>query len=64
MWVIVYLGHNGAETEKIKQVLEKEGIMVKVRKIGKAKEDDTIFEILVPKEEVDFAHEIIGEMVY
>lgn len=62
MWIIVYLGHNEAEATKVKNLLENESIMVKVRKIGK--EDDMVFEILVPKEEVDYAHEIIGEMVY
>lgn len=62
MWAIVYMGHSKTESEKIKNVLETEGLLVKVRQIGKI--EDTIFEILVPQEEVEDAHEVLNEAVY
>ncbi|MCG8484641.1 MAG: hypothetical protein MJA31_15115 [Clostridia bacterium] len=62
MWAIVFMGHSRVESDKIKSVLETEGLLVKVRQIGK--EDDPVYEILVPQEEVEDAHEVLNEAVY
>lgn len=62
MWTVIYMGHNKLDADQKKEILEQEGILVKIKKIGK--EEDTLFEILVPKEEVEDAHDILSETVY
>lgn len=62
MWTVVFMGHSKVESEKIKGVLETEGLLVKVHQIGR--EEDPIYEILVPQEEVEDAHEVLNEAVY
>lgn len=62
MWAVIYMGHNKHDAENIKNALEKEGILVKVRKIGS--DEDPVYEILVPKEEVKDAHDVLSETVY
>lgn len=62
MWAVIYMGHNKSDADHIKKILEQEGILVKMRKIGK--EEDTLFEMLVPKQEVKDAHDVLSETVY
>lgn len=62
MWAVVFMGHSKVESKKIKSALETEGLLVKVRQIGK--EEDPLYEILVPQEEVEDAHEVLSESIY
>ncbi|NLK72675.1 MAG: glutamate decarboxylase [Clostridiales bacterium] len=62
MWAIVYMCHSQSDAESAKRTLEKEGLLVKIRKVGK--EEDKAYEILVPKEEIEDAHEVLSETVY
>lgn len=62
MWAVVYMCHSKVDAENAKKTLEKEGLLVKIRKIGK--EEDRVYEILVPKEEIEDAHEVLSETVY
>lgn len=50
---------------KIQQALEDEGVLVKVKLIGKdAKCNDNCYEILVPAAEVEQAHNIIIDIEF
>lgn len=62
MWAVIYMGHSEVDADKIQTILEHEGLLVKIRKIGR--EDNKVFEILVPKEEVEDAHEVLSEAIY
>ncbi len=62
MWAVIYMGHNKLDADKIQKALEQEGLLVKIRKIGR--EDNKVYELLVPKEEVEDAHEVLSETVY
>ena len=58
MWTVVYLAQKEALAEAIRERLESEGILVKVRHAGGNPECDG-YEILVPETEIKQAHEII-----
>jgi len=60
MWTVVYMAHNEADARKVKQILNKEGFLVKIRPIGK--EDDRVYEVLVPNGEVEEAHEVLVDL--
>ncbi|WZL72101.1 hypothetical protein QBE52_13450 [Clostridiaceae bacterium 35-E11] len=57
MWTVVYMAHNKADARKIKNALDSEGFLVKIKPIGK--EDDRVYEVLVPNAEVEEAHEVL-----
>lgn len=61
MWTTVFLAQNKNEAEKIKSVLVEEGVLVKLRTVNPSSivKKDRCIEILVPKSEVEEAHEII-----
>ena len=61
VWTTVYLAQNKIEAEKIKQLLDEEGLLVKLRSLGahSVSTEYGCIEILVPKSEVKEAHEII-----
>jgi len=62
MWTVVYMAQGKDIAEKIKEALEKEGLLVKLRPISKVTdEESTGFEVLVPESEVEEAHSIIIE---
>lgn len=62
MWTVVYMAQNREIAGKLKEILEKEGILVKLRPISKMVEnEETGFEVLVPESEVSEAHSIIIE---
>jgi hypothetical protein len=62
MWAVIYMGHSKMDADKIRNILEHEGLLVKVKRIGR--NDNMVYEILVPKEEVEDAHEVLSEVVY
>jgi len=46
--------------EKLQAILEKEGLLVKIRPISKNSDNnDNYYEVLVPESEVEEAHSII-----
>jgi len=46
--------------QKLQEILEKEGLLVKIRPISKnADGNDNYYEVLVPESEVEEAHSII-----
>lgn len=65
MWTVVYMARNIEIAAIIKKILEKEGLLVKLKPVGKASEErDSYQEILVPQAEADEAHNIIIENGY
>lgn len=60
MWTVVYMSQDKSKIDKILNLLEEKEIMTMLRT---ASEDDfetgTVFEILVPKTEIETAQEII-----
>lgn len=61
MWTVVYMAQNKEIAEKLKSVLETEGILVKVNPVSQKEKNDNCFEISVPEGEVEEAHSIIIE---
>jgi len=60
MWTVVYMAHNEADSQKIKRILDTEGFLVKIKPVGK--EDDRVYEVLVPNGEVEEAHEVLIDL--
>lgn len=62
MWTVVYIAKNTEIAEKIRAILENDGMIVKVRPIVKGGGiSDSSCEILVPASEVEQAHGLIIE---
>ncbi|NLY44192.1 MAG: hypothetical protein GX066_09580 [Clostridiaceae bacterium] len=60
MWTVVYMAQSKEIVIKLQQVLEKEGLLVKIRPINKNLDNnDNYYEVLVPESEVEEAHSII-----
>ncbi len=58
MWTVVYLSQSKDMANKIKALLQKAGLLVKVRAITLAANDNFgCYEILVPESEVEEAHQ-------
>jgi hypothetical protein len=64
MWTVVYLAHGKQEADKIQNALTEQCILVKVKSIGKAKNGNGIFEILVPQLEVEDAYAVLSSLSY
>ncbi|WHH60468.1 hypothetical protein [Petroclostridium sp. X23] len=62
MWTVVYMAQSKDIVMKLQEILEKEGLLVKIRPISKNVENnDNYYEVLVPESEVEEAHSIIIE---
>ena len=60
MWTVVYMAQSKEMVTRLQEILEKEGLLVKIRPISKNKENqDNYYEVLVPESEVEEAHSII-----
>ncbi len=60
MWTVVYMAQSKEIVIKLQQILESEGLLVKIRPISKNPEnEDNYYEVLVPESEVEEAHSII-----
>lgn len=65
MWTVVYMAQSKEFATKLQELLEKEGILVKLRPISKNHENnDNYYEVLVPEAEVEEAHSVIIEKGY
>ena len=64
MWKMIYIAHTKDAVDKIQLTLISEGVSVKVNPIGNNATKDGYFEILVPEEQVNEAHEIIIDKGY
>ncbi|QZY56032.1 hypothetical protein [Crassaminicella profunda] len=57
MWTVVYMAHNKADADRIQCHLMNEGFLVKLKPIGR--EEEGVFEVLVPNGEAEEAHEVL-----
>ena len=65
MWTVVYVAQSKQEMEKIEKALSDQGVLVKVKKIGKNNDDKNgLYEILVPQAEVDDAYTILTTITF
>ena len=63
MWTVVYLAQNKMEADKIENALSEHGVLVRIRSIGKDKNGQGVFEILVPRPEIDDAYIILTSVI-
>ncbi|MBC7341814.1 MAG: glutamate decarboxylase [Clostridia bacterium] len=60
MWTVVYIAANTKIAENLKEILTREGLMVKLRPVGGLALPQASVEILVPESEAEEANEIIN----
>ncbi|KAB3532889.1 hypothetical protein [Alkaliphilus serpentinus] len=58
MWTVVYMANTRQDAEMLKDILVKEGFLVKIKPISKSNEEG-ICEVLVPRSEVEEVHSIM-----
>ena len=62
MWKVVYINYNRELALDIKEKLEVEGLLSRIKEAGR--KETQMYEILVPEGEVIDAHEIINEVIF
>lgn len=63
MWTVVYIAPHKREAERIKDLLSREGFLVKLKSVGLSQSGDCgPVEVLVPESEVEEAMEIINNL--
>lgn len=60
MWTVVYITQNKEQLELLKDRLEAEGLLVKIKPVQKESHSSS-FEVLVPDSEIEQAHGVIME---
>lgn len=60
MWVVVYVAPNKRVANLLKQLLEFEGILVKVKELGLSSKEEKNIEIMVSEIEIEEATEVIN----
>ncbi|SCZ05367.1 hypothetical protein [Alkaliphilus peptidifermentans] len=63
MWTVVYMANTKQDAENLQNILVEEGFLVKVKPISKSNEEG-ICEVLVPRSEVEEAHNILMQRGY
>ena len=64
MWIVIYVAQNDEEKDKIENALTSQGILTKAHKIGKNKNGNGLYEILVSQTEADDACMILTSVIY
>jgi hypothetical protein len=60
MWVAVYIAPNGRIAAILKQLLEIEGILVKLKESNSPMKEERNVEVMVTKSEIEEANEVIN----
>jgi len=61
MWTVVYIAPNRPVAEMMKQLLEKEGLLVLLRPVGVPHMGNSAnVEVMVPESEAEEAHEVLS----
>lgn len=60
MWTVIYIAPSEKAAERIKQRLEEEGFLVKIRSSGVSKQ----YEVLVPGSEVREVQEVLSAILH
>ncbi len=64
MWMVVYVTQSRESAEKIRELLQAAGLLVKIRSASQSgNEQYGCYEILVPEAELDEAHGVIIDKV-
>lgn len=58
MWAVVYMANSDEIARKIQEILENEGLLVKINEVELSNEEG-IREIMIMRSEVDAAHNIL-----
>jgi hypothetical protein len=61
MWTVIYVAQSKDGAVKLQDRLSEQGVLVKTRQIGKSKNSDGLYEILVPETEVEDACTILEQ---
>jgi hypothetical protein len=64
MWTVVHIAQNKIEADKIENALTEQGVLVKVRQLGKSRNGQALYEILVPQAEVEDACLVLTSITY
>ncbi|MCM8900716.1 hypothetical protein KVG29_05670 [Caldicoprobacter algeriensis] len=65
MWVVVYMAQGKEMSEKIGDLLTKEGFLIKIKPIYKnVAPENNYYKIMVPKSEASEAHKVLMENKY
>ncbi|HHZ20625.1 MAG TPA: DUF2007 domain-containing protein [Firmicutes bacterium] len=60
MWTVLYIAPGQSEANRLKELMETEGIMVRLRPVGMMINEKTSnIEILVPETELEEAQEVL-----
>lgn len=62
MWTVVYVAQSKDGAAKLQGMLSDQGVLVKTRQIGRTKNTDGLFEVLVPETEVEDACVILEQL--
>lgn len=61
MWTVLYIAPGQLEARRLKELMETEGIMVRLRPVGLTISENTAnVEILVPETELEEAQEVLA----
>ncbi|MCX7950938.1 MAG: hypothetical protein N2594_03195 [Clostridiales bacterium] len=63
MWTVIYLAHSVKDAQRIEEALTTEGFLVKVREVGKNKNGQGTFEIMVPNSEAEDANMLMPDII-
>ena len=59
MWTVIYITQKKEDVKRLQGLLEQHEIIVRVRKMTKAGEEQACYEVLVPAGEISQAHNLI-----
>ncbi|MDD3839896.1 MAG: hypothetical protein PHP06_04910 [Clostridia bacterium] len=65
MWTVIYMAHNKNDADSLRDILTKEGFLVKLKPVYKnVDERRNCYQILVPQTESEEAQEVIMKAGY
>ena len=62
MWTVVYIAPNQATADRLKAILEDNGLLVTLQSLSSISPGDCAVQLLVPQSEAQEAFEIIGRI--
>ena len=62
MWTVIYVAQSKDGATKLQGMLSEQGVLVKTRQIGKSKNSDGLYEVLVPETEIEDARIILEQL--
>lgn len=62
MWTVVYVAPTRSVAERLRDVMQKEGLLPMLRSISAEDAEDRSVEILVPESEAEEASQLLGKV--